>query len=132
MEKSTRFLIYFGIILLVLIISAPASAEVLHPEMVSNKTISFADLGITGSQDIQIWVGDTLVETANTSAGFIYAPENDYTVIIKPTLINRWASNPGLLLVDFMNYLGAFTIPLFVFAGLGAVLIGLAKFGRRH
>jgi len=131
MNRSMRFLIYFGIILLVLIVMAPVSAEVLHPEMVSNKTVSFSDLGIIGSQDIQVWVGDTLVETANSSAGFIYAPENDYHVILKPTLVSRWASNPALLLIDIFSYLEAFTVPLFILLGMAAIIIGLARKGRR-
>jgi len=107
-----------------------ASAEVLHPELVSNNTISFADLGLTGQQDIQIWQGNILIETANTTAGFIYAPIGDYFVVVKPALTNRWLNNPVMFLTDAVDYLLAFALPLFMILGMAAILIGLAKHGR--
>jgi len=119
--------------LVLLIASIPAvSAEILHPEMVTNKTMSYADLGLTGSQDIQIWVGNTLVETGNTSAGYLYQPDGDFTVVVKPTLSNRWLNNPALFLTDAMDYLLAFAFPLFIILGFAAIIIGLANMGRRR
>jgi len=119
--------------LLLLVIIPTVSAEVLRPDLVDfNKTMSFADLGLTGSQDVQIWVGDKLVETGNTTAGYLYQPIGDYTVVVKPTLSNRWLNNPALLLVDFIDYLLAFAFPLFVIFGFGAILVGLSRYGRGH
>ncbi len=100
--------------------------------MVTNKTMSYADLGLTGSQDIQIWVGNTLVETGNTSAGYLYQPDGDFTVVVKPTLSNRWLNNPALFLTDAMDYLLAFAFPLFIILGFAAIIIGLANMGRRR
>jgi hypothetical protein len=127
MNRSKILII--GIICLFALIPL-ASADVLHPELISNKTISFADLGLTGQQDIQIWQGNILIETANTSAGYIYAPEGDYFVVVKPALTNRWLNNPAMFLVDAVDYLLAFALPLFMILGMGAILIGLAKYGR--
>ena len=127
--KATVILILAVLCVLVL----PASAEVLHPEMVDlNKTMSYADLGLTGSQEIQVWVGNTLVETGNTTAGYLYQPTGDYTVVVKPQLSNRWLNSPPLLLKDAIAYLMEFAIPIFILLGLGAVLIGLAGYGRRR
>jgi len=115
------------------VIVLPASAEVLHPEMVDfNKTIAYSDLGLTGQQDIQVWVGNILVMTGNTSAGYLPQPVGDYHVIVKPSLINRWMNNPPLFLKDAMDYLLAFALPIFIILGLGAILIGLAHAGRKH
>jgi len=120
-----------GFICLLVLVSC-ASAEVLHPELVSNNTISFADLGLTGQQDIQIWQGNILIETANTSAGYIYAPIGDYFVVVKPSLTNRWVNNPAMLLTDAIDYLLAFALPIFIILGMAAILIGLAKHGGGH
>lgn len=122
-------------IALLFILSIPgAYALVLEPDMVDlNKSITFADLGLSGQQDVQIWVGDTLVETGNTSsADILYQPLNDYTVVVKPTLWNRWLNNPALLLTDAIDYLTAFALPLFVILGFCAIIVGLANYGRRH
>jgi len=127
--KNITILILALLALLVL----PVSAEVLHPEMVDfNKTMTYADLGLTGSQDIQIWVGNTLVETGNTTAGYLYQPTGDYTVVVKPQLANRWLNSPPLFLKDAFAYLLEFAIPIFIILGLGAVLIGLARYGGRR
>lgn len=110
-----------------------ASADVFHPELVDfNRTITFADLGLTGQQDVQIWQGNILVETANTTSGRVYAPVGDYMVVVKPTLVNRWLNNPGLLLKDAVDYILAFALPIFIILALGAILIGLSRAGRRH
>lgn len=127
--KSSKILIISLICLFALI--PYANAEVLHPELVSNNTISFADLGLTGQQDIQIWQGNILIETANTTAGFIYAPMGDYFIVVKPALTNRWLNNPVMFLTDAVDYLLAFSLPIFMILGMAAILIGLSKRGRR-
>ena len=110
------------------------SAVVLKPELVDlNKTITFADLGLTGQEDIQIWVGNELVETGNTSGvDILYQPLGDYLVVTRPTLSSRWLNDPALFLTDVIDYLLAFALPLFVIFGFLAILIGLAAYGRRH
>lgn len=130
MKITTKLFFLIGIVLLILV--SPGSAEVLHPEMVDlNKTMTYADLGLTGAQDVQIWVGNTLVETGNTTAGYLYQPIGDYSVVIKPSLISRWASNPANILTDAVNYLLTFALPLFVILGFAAIIIGLYHKGRR-
>jgi hypothetical protein len=127
MKQKTICLLILATLCLIVF---PVSAEVLHPEMVDlNKTMSYADLGLTGSQEIQIWVGSTLVETGNTTAGYLYQPVGDFTVVVKPQLANRWLNNPALLLKDIVAYLLEFAIPLFIILGLCAILFGLARYG---
>jgi hypothetical protein len=127
-KNSTLTLICIA--LLIALFMPCVSAEVLHPEMVDcNKTMSYADLGLSGPSDVQIWVSDTLVETGNTTAGHLCQPLNDYTVVQKPTLGNRWINNPRYLLDDAVSYLVTFGLPLFIIAGF---LLILAKIGRRR
>jgi hypothetical protein len=123
-----------SIVFLIAIIFPAVSAVVLREDMVDlNKTISYADLGMTGQQDVQIWVGSELVEYGNTSgADVLYQPLEDYTTVIRPTLTNRWLNNPAMMLVDAVGYLTSFALPIFIILGLGAVLIGLANVGRRR
>ena len=130
--KGTLLVILIFITFCILM-PVPASAIVYREDMVDlNQTISYADLGLSGQQDIQIWVGSVLVETGNTSgADVLYQPLGDYTTVVKPSLSNRWLNNPGLFLVDAVDYLLAFALPLFVIVGFAAILIGLAHVGRR-
>jgi hypothetical protein len=123
-----------SIVFLIAIIFPAVSAVVLREDMVDlNKTISYADLGMTGQQDVQIWVGSELVEYGNTSgADVLYQPLEDYTTVIRPTLTNRWLNNPAMMLVDAVGYLTSFALPIFIILGLGAILIGLANVGRRR
>lgn len=110
------------------------SAEVLQPDMVDfNKTITFSDLGLTGQEDVQIWVGTELIERGNTSgADILYQPISaDYHVVTRPSLASRWLNNPALFLTDLIDYLLAFIFPIFVICGLVAILFGLAHIGRR-
>jgi hypothetical protein len=118
------------IICIIAVVVMPVSATVLHPELVyENKTISFADLGLTGQQDVFIWQGNTLIETANTTAGYVYQPIGDYMIVVKPSLSNRWLNDPGLFLRDAVDYILAFALPLFIILGLLAICIGLARKG---
>lgn len=130
--QKTKLVLSIVFLIALLVPSVPA--VVLREDMVDlNKTISFADLGLTGQQDVQIWVGDKLVEYGNTSgADVLYQPLNDYTTVIRPTLFTRWMNNPELLLTDAVDYLLAFALPIFIILGLGAILIGLAGYGRRR
>lgn len=129
-KNSTLTLICIA--LLIALLMPCVSAEVLHPEMVDcNKTMSYADLGLSGPNDVQIWVSDTLVETGNTTAGHLCQPLNDYTVVQKPSLSNRWINNPGFLFTDAIGYLLTFALPIFMILGFCAILIGLANHGRR-
>lgn len=131
MKRQTA--VFKILILVSFLMISTVSAVVLHPELVDfNKTMAYSDLGLTGSQDIQIWVGSTLVETGNSTAGYLYQPIGDFHVVTKPQLFNRWLSNPAYLLTDTVDYLGTFAVPLFVFIGFGAILIGLANYGRRR
>ena len=130
--KNSKLVLSIVFLIALLVPSVPA--VVLREDMLDlNRTINFADLGLTGQQDVQIWVGDELVEYGNTSgADVLYQPINDYTTVIKPTLSNRWMNNPALLLTDAVDYLLSFALPIFIILGLGAILIGLAGFGRRR
>jgi hypothetical protein len=130
--KKTNLVL--SIVLLIALLIPAVPAVVLKEDMLDmNKTISFADLGLTGQQDVQIWVGDELVEYGNTSgADVLYQPLNDYTTVIRPTLFTRWANHPEFMLTDAVDYLLAFALPIFVILGLGAILIGLAGYGRRR
>lgn len=130
--KKTKLVL--SIVFLIALLVPVVSAVVLREDMIDpNKTINYADLGLTGQQDIQIWVGDTLVEYGNTSgADVLYQPLNDYTTVVKPSLSNRWLNNPALLLTDAVDYLLSFALPIFIILGLGAILIGLAGLGRRR
>lgn len=124
----------FGIALLIALFVPFGSAEVLKPDMVDfNKTITFSDLGLTGQEDVQIWVGAELVERGNTSgADILYQPISaDYHVVTRPSLASRWLNNPALFLTDLLDYLLAFIFPIFVICGLVAILFGLAHIGRR-
>jgi hypothetical protein len=128
--KPALILVYIAVLCVLFVM--PASAEVLRPDMVDlNKTVSFADLGLIGQQDIQIWVGPYLVETGNTTAGYLYQPIGDYFIVVKPSLANRWLNKPDLLLKDAVSYLLEFALPIFIILGLGAILIGLARYGGR-
>lgn len=131
--KGTAFLILIFAFACVLM-PAPVSAIIYHEDMVDlNQTITFADLGLSGQQDVQIWVGNTLVEAGNTSgADTLYQPLGDYTTVVKPSLSNRWLNNPALLLTDGVDYLLAFALPLFIILGFAAILVGLAHIGRRR
>jgi hypothetical protein len=130
--KITKLVLSIVFLIALLIPAVPA--VVLREDMLDlNKTISYADLGLTGQQDVQIWVGNTLVEYGNTSgADVLYQPLNDYTTVIRPTLSNRWMNNPALMLVDAVGYLLSFALPIFVILGLGAILIGLSRAGGRR
>lgn len=122
-------------VLLIAFLVPFASAEVLKPDMVDfNKTITFSDLGLTGQEDVQIWVGTDLVERGNTSgADILYQPISaDYHVVTRPTLMSRWLNNPALFLTDAVEYLLAFAFPLFIIFGFIAILFGLAGYGRRR
>lgn len=123
-----------SIVLLIALLIPTVPAVVLREDMVDlNKTISYADLGLTGQQDVQIWVGSELVEYGNTSgADVLYQPFEDYTTVIRPTLANRWLNNPPLLLIDAVGYMTSFALPIFIILGLGAILIGLANIGKRR
>ena len=122
------------IALLIALFVPLTSAVVLKPDLVDlNKTITFADLGLTGQEDIQIWVGNELVETGNTSGeDTLYQPLGDYLIVTRPTLSSRWLNDPALFLTDVIDYLLAFALPLFVICGFFAILIGLAEYGRWH
>jgi len=127
--KKTNLI--FCIALLITLIPC-VSAVVLHPEMVDyNKTVAYSDLGLTGTQEIQVWVGNVLVMTGNTSAGSMPQPIGDYHVVVKPALGNRWLTNPALFLTDAVDYLLAFALPLFVIFGFIAIIIGISRYGRR-
>lgn len=132
MVSQNAKLIFCAALLIALFVPF-ASAEVLHPELVDmNKTITFSDLGLTGQEDIQIWQGMTLIERGNTSgADILYQPLGDYLVVTRPTLISRWMNNPALFLTDAIDYLLAFVFPLFLIFGFCAILVGLARYGRR-
>lgn len=126
-SKKSR-LTFISIALLIAFLVPCVSAEILHPEMVDcNKTMSYADLGLSGPNEIQIWVSDTLVQTGNTTAGHMCQPLNDYTVVQKPSLGTRWINNPKYLLDDAVMYLLTFAIPLFI---IGGFLLILARIGR--
>jgi len=131
--KKTKPVIVSIVFLIALLVPA-VSAVVLIPDLVDlNKTISFSDLGLNGQQDIQIWVGNQLVETGNTSgADVLYQPIGDYLVVNRPTLTSRWLNNPALFLTDAMDYLLAFIFPIFIILGLASILIGLSSYGRRR
>lgn len=121
------------IALLIALLAPCVSAEILHPEMVDcNKTMTYADLSLSGPSDVQIWVGTTLVETGNTTAGHLCQPLGDFSVVQKPALANRWMNNPGYLLTDAVGYLMTFAIPLFIIVGFFAICIGLASYGRKR
>ena len=110
-----------------------ASAEILRPDLVDfNKSVAYSDLGLTGTQEIQIWVGNILVMTGNTSAGSMPQPVGDYHVIVKPQLSNRWWNNPALFLTDAFDYILAFFFPIFIILCMFAIAAGLASYGRRH
>lgn len=121
------------IVLLITLLPGVVSAEVLHPEMVDfNKTMAYSDLGLSGPSDIQIWVGNQIVETGNTTAGVLYQPLGDFTVVQKPSLANRWTGNPLNMFNDLTGFLFANFTTIFVMLGMVAVAVGLASFGRRH
>jgi hypothetical protein len=130
-QNTKRILI---LALLIALLVPLSSAVVLEPSMVDlNKSITFADLGLTGQEDVQIWVGDTLVEYGNTSgADVLYQPLQDYLVVTRPALRSRWLNNPALFLVDLMDYLMAFSFPLFVILGFCAILFSLSRYGRKR
>lgn len=133
MEPKTKLILCIA--LLIVFFVPFASAEVLQPDMVDfNKTITFSDLGLTGQEDIQIWVGTELVERGNTSgADILYQPISaDYHVVTRPTLMSRWLNNPGLFLKDAIEYLLEFSLPLFIICGFIAIIIALSAIGRRH
>jgi hypothetical protein len=129
-KKTTLILC---IALLISFIVPGVSAEVLRPDMVDfNKTVAYSDLGLTGQQDIQVWVSDVLVMTGNTSAGSMPQPVGDYHVIVKPSMSNRWINNPGLFFTDAIAYLLTFALPLFMILGLIGAASALSSYGRRR
>lgn len=130
--QKTKLVLSIVFLIALLVPSVPA-VVLNESQLDMNKTISYADLGLTGQQDVQIWVGNELVEYGNTSgADVLYQPLNDYTTVIRPTLSNRWLNAPHLLLVDAVGYLLSFALPIFIILGLGAILVGLARVGGRR
>lgn len=134
MDPQKTKLVLSIALLLALVVSG-VSAVVLKPDMVDmNRTITYSDLGLTGQEDVQIWVGTDLVEYGNTSgADILYQPiDADYHVVTRPSLSSRWLNNPALLLTDAVDYALAFSLPLFIILGFCAILIGLSNYGKRR
>jgi len=116
--KNTKLILCLAILIALFV--PLVSAVVLRPDMVDlNRTITFSDLGLTGQEDVQIWVGTDLVEYGNTSgADILYQPlDADFHIVTRPTLSSRWLNNPALFLTDAVDYLMAFAFPLFVILG---------------
>lgn len=134
MDPQKTKLVLSIALLLALVVSG-VSAVVLKPDMVDmNRTITYSDLGLTGQEDVQIWVGTDLVEYGNTSgADILYQPiDADYHVVTRPSLSSRWLNNPALLLTDAVDYALEFSLPLFIILGFCAILIGLSNYGKRR
>lgn len=132
MDQSKKIILILALLLITALMPV-ASAEVLRPDLVDfNKTVAYSDIGLTGTQEIQVWVGNILVMTGNTSAGSMPQPVGDYHVIIKPQLSNRWMNNPVLFLMDGFDYILAFFFPIFIILCMIAIAAGLASYGRRR
>lgn len=103
-----------------------------------NKTISYSDLGLSGPSDILIYSIDpadnrsVLVETGNTTAGYLYQPINDYQVIQKPSLANRWLGNPVNLFNDLVGLIFTNFVAIFMILSMVALAFGLAHIGRKR
>lgn len=127
-QAPTRLIL---VLLLTIAFIPLASAEVLHPEMVDyNKTVAFSDLGLVGSQEIQVWVGSTLVMTGNTTAGSMPQPIGDYHVVTKPSTASRWTSSPVLFFNDMIGLILANFAPIFLILCMIAIASALAGYGR--
>lgn len=117
-----------------------ASAEVLRPDLVDmNKTISFADLGLSGPSEILIYSADpdddyrsVLVETGNSTADYLYQPIGDYQIVQKPSLANRWLGNPMHFFQDLTGIILTNFMAIFMILGMTAIVIGLAQIGKRR
>ena len=131
--KNTKLILCLAILIALFV--PLVSAVVLKPDMVDlNRTITFSDLGLTGQEDVQIWVGTDLVEYGNTSgADILYQPlDADFHIVTRPTLSSRWLNNPALFLTDAFDYILAFFFPIFIIMCMIAIASGLAAHGRKR
>ena len=76
-------LLILFLVLISLLFASFASAAV------NATNFSVSDLGLTGSQDIQLYANGVLQGTYNTSSNAIPLPDKDFIIVIKPTVKNQ-------------------------------------------